>query len=29
VQLEAAIPAEAVAGMRYGAEQMRVLDSEK
>jgi len=28
-QLEAAIPAEAVAGMRYGAEQMRVLDSEK
>ena len=27
--IEAAIPPEAVAGERYGAEQMRVLDSEK
>lgn len=27
--IEAAIPAEAVAGSRYGEEQMRVLDSEK
>lgn len=29
VQLESAIPAEAVAGTRYGEEQMRMLDSEK
>jgi pyridoxine 4-dehydrogenase len=28
-QLESAIPAEAVAGTRYGEEQMRMLDSEK
>lgn len=27
--IEAAIPAEAIAGSRYGEEQMRVLDSEK
>jgi len=27
--LEAAVPAEAVAGTRYGADQMRVLDSER
>jgi hypothetical protein len=26
-QLESAIPAEAVAGTRYGEEQMRMLDS--
>ncbi len=27
--IEAAVPAEAIAGTRYGAEQMRMLDSEK
>jgi hypothetical protein len=29
VRIEGAIPASAVAGTRYGAEQMRMLDSEK
>jgi aryl-alcohol dehydrogenase-like predicted oxidoreductase len=27
--IEAAVPADAVAGTRYGQDQMRVLDSEK